>query len=203
MSCPQLFQQAEPNIGGHVTIVSFQDQDREKVIARQSSLADEIRQILADHQARNVFLNEADGLWGGSITKSKNGSIKLSSGSNEDAQYTSHINSILNSPPKKGILNLPKWGGGYLIPLYQILLLLLTLLKLSITLGLYHKQSYFVSEPIHSHLLMKFFYRPFDIKTLLDGLTSFEVTRPFIGSNCMIILIYLHENPDMIPGQLN
>jgi hypothetical protein len=76
-------------------------------------------------------------------------------------------------------------------------------LKLSITLGLYHKQSYFVSEPIHSHLLMKFFYRPFGIKTLLDGLTSFEVTRPFIGSNCMIILIYLHENPDMIPGQLN
>ncbi len=31
MSCPQLFQQAEPNSGAQVTIVSFQDQDREVI----------------------------------------------------------------------------------------------------------------------------------------------------------------------------
>jgi len=111
MSCPQLFQQAEPNSGAQVTIVSFQDQDRE-VITRQSTLTDEIRQVLADNQVHNVFLSEADGIWFGSVTKSKTGSLKLSSGSKEDVQYSSHIDSILHSPPKKRVLNLPKWGGG-------------------------------------------------------------------------------------------
>jgi hypothetical protein len=48
MSQPQLFQQAEPNPAVVITIVSFQAQDREMVMARQATLEEEIRNIIAD-----------------------------------------------------------------------------------------------------------------------------------------------------------
>lgn len=42
------------------------------------------------------------------VSKKKN----LKNCSKEDAEYSEHINRIMNSPPKKKILNIPKWGGG-------------------------------------------------------------------------------------------
>jgi hypothetical protein len=114
MSRPQLFQQVEPNNGATVTIVTFQNQDKEFVIARQETLEEEIRNVIAPGQELQVFVNDIKGIWFGGVNKNRNG-IKLSSFSHknkEEAEYTAHINRIMNSPPKKRVLNRPNWGGG-------------------------------------------------------------------------------------------
>jgi len=55
MSRPQLFQQAEPNHGTTVTIVTFQAIDKEYVLAHQASLEEEIRSVLAPGQEGKIF----------------------------------------------------------------------------------------------------------------------------------------------------
>jgi len=114
MSRPQLFQQAEPNPAAVVTIVTFQAQDREMVMARQATLEEEIRNVIADGKENKVFLNETDGIWFSGVNKNKNGNVlsNVRHCSKDDAAYFDHINRLMNSPPKKRIFNPPKWGGG-------------------------------------------------------------------------------------------
>ncbi len=76
MSRPQLFSQVEPNSGAHVTVVTFQSQDRDMVMDRQASLENEIRQVLASDQSQNVFKNDSEGIWFGAVTQTKEGNIK-------------------------------------------------------------------------------------------------------------------------------
>jgi len=66
MSHPQLFQQVEPNFGAVVTIVTYQADDHDLVIARQSSLEAEIHQVLADGEEDKFFTDSSDGVfvWG-------------------------------------------------------------------------------------------------------------------------------------------
>ena len=112
MSRPQLFQQVEPNFGVVVTIVTYQADDHDLVIARQSSLEAEIRQVLADGEEDKFFINSSDGIWFGGINK-KRGTISIpSTFSKDDADYSLHLQKVMNSPPKKRPITLPKWGGG-------------------------------------------------------------------------------------------
>lgn len=69
MSWPKLFQQAEPNNGATVTIVTFQDQDKELIIARQETLEEDIRNVIAAGQENQVFLNDLDGIWFSGVNK--------------------------------------------------------------------------------------------------------------------------------------
>jgi hypothetical protein len=73
MSHPQLFQQAEPNHGATVTIVTFQASDKELVMARQDTLEEEPHNVLAPDQENKLFLNEFDGIWFGGVNKNKKG----------------------------------------------------------------------------------------------------------------------------------
>ena len=114
MTRPQLFQQAEPNHGATITIVTFQASDKNLVLVRQDTLEEEIRNVLAPDQEQKIFMNEFDGIWFGGVNNTKRG-IQYSSIKNktkDDVDYSAHINSIMNSSPKKRVLNRPNWGGG-------------------------------------------------------------------------------------------
>ena len=62
MSRPQLVQQVEPNFGAVVTIATYQAKDHEFVIARQSSLESEIRQVLANGEEDKFFVDPSEGI---------------------------------------------------------------------------------------------------------------------------------------------
>jgi hypothetical protein len=102
MSRPQLFQQVEPNHGATVTIVTFQDRDKELVLARQETLDEEIRSVIAPGQESQVFINDLDGIWFGGVNKSKNGInlVALKNKKKEDVEYFDHVNRVMSSPPK-------------------------------------------------------------------------------------------------------
>lgn len=102
MSCPQLFQHVKLNHGATVTIVTYQAQSHQLAIAHQATLENEIRQIIEPEEEKNIFLNDSKGLWFGGVHKSKTGRIFLHNNADKaDHDYTSHINRIMNSPPKK------------------------------------------------------------------------------------------------------
>jgi hypothetical protein len=106
MSRPQLFQHVEPNISGVVTMVICQKQDLPLVLARQNSLEMEIRQIIADGEDDKVFIDTAEGIWFGGVSKTKTGRILAAQQADRSSlAYTNHISRILKSPPKKR-------GGG-------------------------------------------------------------------------------------------
>jgi hypothetical protein len=104
ISRPQLFQQAEPNHGAMVTIVTFQASEKDIVIARQDTLEEELRNVIAPGQENKLFLNEFDGIWIGGVNKNKKGVhyTSLKNKTKDAADYSAHINNIMNSPPKKG-----------------------------------------------------------------------------------------------------
>lgn len=77
MSRPQLFQQAEPNHGATVTIVTFQAQDREQVLAHQASLEDEIHQVIAEGESEKIFLDDNEGIWFDGVNKQKSGCTNI------------------------------------------------------------------------------------------------------------------------------
>jgi len=116
MSRPQLFQQAEPNHGAMVTIVTFQAQDRDLVLAHQATLEDEIRQVIAEGESEKVFVDDNEGVWFGGVNKQKTGRMNIIPKHTNKAsiEYVSHINHIMNSPPKKRVHtpSTGKWGGG-------------------------------------------------------------------------------------------
>jgi hypothetical protein len=111
---PQLFQQAEPNLSTVVTIVTFQAQDRDLVLAQQTTLESKIRQVIADREAGKIFVDEEEGIWFGGANKSKSGRLTITDtyAQQETVQYISHVNRIMSSPPKKRTASLPQWGGG-------------------------------------------------------------------------------------------
>jgi hypothetical protein len=113
MSRPQLFTQVEPNPAAMVTIVTYQARDHNLVSARKATLESEIRNIIKDGEAGKVFIDDTEGIWFGGLNNPKYGRHFDSTNTNRDAiAYSSHINKVMSSPPKKRILNQPKWGGG-------------------------------------------------------------------------------------------
>jgi hypothetical protein len=109
---PQLFQQVEPNFGAVVTIITCQA-DHDLVIAHQSSLEAEIHQVLADGEEDKLFTDSSDGIWFGSINKNRGTLSVPSMYLKDDADYSSHLQRVMNSPPpNKRPITLPKWGGG-------------------------------------------------------------------------------------------
>lgn len=98
----QLFQFIEPNASGMVTLATYQSQDKKYVEERQLTLEQEIRQVLAHGEAEKVFKNDDEGIWFGSVSKQKNGRIISSQQPNkQNIEHKNHINTIMNSPPKK------------------------------------------------------------------------------------------------------
>jgi hypothetical protein len=108
MSRPQLFQQVEPKISGIVTMVTFQKQDHDLVYQCQNTLESEIRQIIAEGQEYNVFVDDADGIWFGGVNKTKTGRILAAKQVDKSSlEYTKHISRFMNSPPKKRSSGVP------------------------------------------------------------------------------------------------
>jgi hypothetical protein len=70
MSRLLLFQNAEPNSSNIITMVSYQKQDHELVIARQATLETELCNIIAPGEQANLFLNPDDSIWFGGVKKS-------------------------------------------------------------------------------------------------------------------------------------
>ncbi len=116
MSHHQLFTQVEPNPVAMVTIVTYQARDHELV----TTLESEIRNIIKDGEARKIFIDDTEGLWFGGVNNPKYGrrTFDSTNANKEDIAYSSHINKVMSSPPKKRILYQPKWGGG--IPVISI-----------------------------------------------------------------------------------
>jgi hypothetical protein len=114
MSRSQIFQHAEPNIAAMVTIVTFLAQDYNLVIARQATLETEIRQVLAPREEHKIFVDPDEGIWFGGANKSSKGQLNISMTNTDKAsiEYVSHINKIMNSPPKKYTTPALKWGSG-------------------------------------------------------------------------------------------
>ena len=75
MSCPQLFNRVEPNSSGVVTMVTFQKQDRNKVLLCQKSLETEIRQVIADEEDEKIFISPEEGIWFGGVNKTRTGKM--------------------------------------------------------------------------------------------------------------------------------
>jgi hypothetical protein len=112
MSRPQIFQQVKPNFGAIVTIITYQAEDHDKVIACQSTLESKIRQVLASDQDEVIFTDPIEGIWFGSLNKVK-GNISLPpTYTKDDADYSSHLHHIMNSPPKKRPNSNLKRGGS-------------------------------------------------------------------------------------------
>jgi len=105
---PQLFQQVEPKISGIVTMVTFQKQDHDLVYQCQNTLESEIRQIIAEGQEYNVFVDDADGIWFGGVNETKTGRILAAKQVDKSSlEYTKHISRFMNSPPKKRSSGVP------------------------------------------------------------------------------------------------
>jgi len=82
------------------------------VIACQSTLESKIRQVLASDQDEVIFTDPIEGIWFGSLNKVK-GNISLPpTYTKDDADYSSHLHRIMNSPPKKRPNSNLKHGGG-------------------------------------------------------------------------------------------
>jgi hypothetical protein len=93
----------EPNIAAMDTIITFLSQDYNLVMAHQETLEAEIRQVLADGEENKVFVDPEEWIWFGGVKKSKQGRLNISmqNSDRESMAYVSHINKIMNSPPKK------------------------------------------------------------------------------------------------------
>jgi len=100
MSRPQLFQQVEQNISGIVTMVTFQKQDQELVYKSQNTLEAEIRQVIADGEEENVFVDDSDGIWFSGVNKTKTGKLLVAKQVDKSSlEYNKHISRFMNPPP--------------------------------------------------------------------------------------------------------
>jgi hypothetical protein len=103
MSRSQLFQFVEPNASGMVTMATYQHTNKEFIESRKITLEAEIRQVLAPGESAKIFKEESEGIWFGSVLKNKNGRIITTQQPNKHIlNHKNHINSLMNSPPKKG-----------------------------------------------------------------------------------------------------
>jgi hypothetical protein len=99
MTRPQLFQTVEPNAASIITLVTYQAEDSELVAVRQSLLKSELRQIIADNEEDKLFTNPEEGIWFGTVTKSKSGLFTFNKAvTKESIEYSSHFNRIMHSP---------------------------------------------------------------------------------------------------------
>jgi len=111
MSRPQLFTQVKPNPAATVTLVTYQARDHNLVSARKATLESEIRNIIKDGEAGKVFIDDTEGIWFGGVNNPKYGRHFDSTNTNRDAiAYSSHINKVMSSPPKKTNLESAKVG---------------------------------------------------------------------------------------------
>jgi hypothetical protein len=71
------------------------------VVAGQATLESEIHQAIADGEEENLFSDPDQGLWFGA-SRPKFGKFSLITFSEKsDEVYSSHLNRVMNSPPKK------------------------------------------------------------------------------------------------------
>jgi hypothetical protein len=93
-------------------------EDSNLVMACQASHESEIRHILAENEEEKLFVDPAKGMWFCGITKSKNGHITINRNLTKDSvEHSSHLDRIINTPPKKHpITPFMKWGGGGIHP---------------------------------------------------------------------------------------
>jgi len=75
MSRSFLFQHIEPNASGAVAMAGDQKIDQAYVDIRKKTLENEIKQVIAEGEAVNVFQDVAEGMLFGSIFKNKSGKI--------------------------------------------------------------------------------------------------------------------------------
>lgn len=94
-------------------IVTYQAVDHNFIIARQSTLKSELRHILADGEDDHLFVDTVDGIWFGGVNKTKSGTIvPQAQHTKESIAYSSHLQRIMSSPPKKCPITPAKSGGG-------------------------------------------------------------------------------------------
>jgi hypothetical protein len=100
MTRPQLFQTVEPNAASIITLVTYQAEDSALVAVRQSLLKSELWQIITDNEEDKLFTNPEEGIWFGTVTKSKPGLFTFNKAvTKESIEYSSHFNRIMHSPP--------------------------------------------------------------------------------------------------------
>jgi len=99
MSRSQVFQVVETNPMGSVVLATFQQADREYVLARRSSLEQELRSVLQDGENSKMFLSELEGLWFDTMSKKKGKSWVVQTTSKQVQDRIRHTNMILSSPP--------------------------------------------------------------------------------------------------------
>jgi len=73
-------------------MATYQKIDQFYIDKRKTTLDYEIRQVIADGEAGNVFQDESEGMWFGSVFKNKGGTV---------VDYVNKVNKLLASPPKK------------------------------------------------------------------------------------------------------
>jgi hypothetical protein len=78
------------------------------------TLEAEIHQVIVEGKETKVFTDDVEGIWFGSANNSKSGRLTLIDGptNKKTIEYVSHINRMMNSPPKKRLASTPAWGGG-------------------------------------------------------------------------------------------
>jgi hypothetical protein len=102
MSRSLLFQHIEPNATRVVAMATYQKCDQFYIDKRKSTLESEIRQVIADGEASNVFQDESEGMWFGSVFKNKGGRVISSQPPTwAGIDYVNKVNKLLASPPKK------------------------------------------------------------------------------------------------------
>lgn len=75
MSRSLLFQHIEPNATRVVAMATYQKTYQFYIDKRKSTLESEIRQVIADGEASNVFQDKSEGMWFGSVFKNKGGRV--------------------------------------------------------------------------------------------------------------------------------
>ena len=72
------------------------------MVAGQAALESEIHQAIADGEEENLFSDPDQGLWFSGASRPKFGKFSLITFSEKsDEVYSSHLNRVMNSPPKK------------------------------------------------------------------------------------------------------
>jgi hypothetical protein len=102
MTSTQLYRHAEPNSTNIITMVVYNKQDHELVMARQTTLERELQSVLEIGEENKLFINPLEGIWFGGTISHKEGRLLNSRLPNkQELAHASLLNNMLNSPPKK------------------------------------------------------------------------------------------------------
>jgi hypothetical protein len=109
MTTAQLLIHAEANHADIVTMGVYNRADHSHILARQSTLEQELRSIIEPGEEAKIFQDLNDGIWFAGGFHQRNGRIITSRHpSKQELDNATRINKILQSPPKK--------RGGGLMP---------------------------------------------------------------------------------------